>query len=351
MLPTQSDQIWCNSVAVSVPTGTFQEHTEPRSLVRFTGPIQEAWKSELAGRGIRVEFWAPPFGACVTLPPGLVPQDLRQFAFVQGEIAYTLEHCGRQTPPHTPSQRAAAGLPPSLVDIVCFSSAMRPSVEAALGTMGVAVLATSSSKIRVRYDGDLALLRDLPGVKLADVARGAVVWDQSGRAVALAAATPDADWLPALDGRGEIVAVADTGLDCGADGPTLHQDFQGRLAFLASWPINPSWSDYVTSPGHDDGPADLNTGHGTHGAGLAVGDGSLSHGAHRGVASGATLVFQAMEQYCDIKPEEQSQVRPGYYLSGRPLDIRQLFQQARDQGARIHLNSWGDPAAGAYTDD
>ena len=351
MLPSQLDRIWCNSVAVSVPTGTFEEHTEPRSLVRFSGPIQEAWKTQLTERGIRVEFWAPPFGACVTLPPGMAPQELRQFTFVEGEIAYTQEHCQRRSPAHTPSQRAAAGLPAGIVDIVCFSSAMRPAVEAALRTMGLAVLATSSSKIRVRYDGDLAVLRDLPGVKLADVARGDVVLEQSGLAVALAAATPQADWLPGLDGRGETVAVADTGLDCGVDGPNLHQDFQGRIAFLASWPINPSWSEFVMASGHDDGPADLNTGHGTHVAGLAVGDGSASQGAHRGVAPGARLVFQAMEQYCDIKPEEQAQVRSGYYLSGRPLDIRQLFQQAREHGARIHVNSWGDPAAGAYTDD
>ena len=180
---------------------------------------------------------------------------------------------------------------------------------------------------------------------------GRLLLEQSGLAVALAAATPQADWLPGLDGRGEIVAVADTGLDSGVDGPDLHQDFRGRIAFLTSWPINPSWSDYVTTPGHDDGAADLNTGHGTHVAGLAVGDGSASQGAHRGVAPGARLVFQAMEQYCDIKAAAQAQVRPGYYLSGRPLDIRQLFQQARDQGARIHVNSWGDPAAGAYTND
>jgi hypothetical protein len=41
----------------------------------------------------------------------------------------------------------------------------------------------------------------------------------------------------------------------------------------------------------------------------------------------------------------------GYYLTGIPDDLRMLFQQAYDAGARIHSNSWGSAVAGDYTAD
>ncbi len=87
--------------------------------------------------------------------------------------------------------------------------------------------------------------------------------------------------------------------------------------------------------------------HGTHTTVSAVGA-SLGYG--RGVAPGARLVFQAIENYvsvswiCSLFYGYQN----GYYLTGVPSDLNQLFQQAYDAGARIHSNSWGAAAAGAY---
>src|SRR6185436_7484826 len=98
-----------------------------------------------------------------------------------------------------------------------------------------------SSKIRVHYTGDLAKIRDLEGVKIADPARAPVPLAMTPAAGALPAV---AGLPPNLDGRGEIIAIADTGLDVGADGPALHRDFQGRIETIASWPTNPSWSPF-----------------------------------------------------------------------------------------------------------
>lgn len=347
----QNVVVWCHATPVPIESGVFQDHQDPRSLIRFSGPIRDEWKEALAASEIRVEFWAPPFGACVTLPAGMKPGDLAHFPFVAGAVAYTQEHCQRQVSPQTELQRAATGMPADVVDVVCFGHEGRPGVEEQLRKLGVAILSSSSSKIRVQFSGDLATLRDLVGVKIADYARAPVLLGGADPALVSSVGLGILTLPPELDGSGEIVAVADTGLDSGVDGAGLHRDFQGRIEMIASWPINPSWSGFVMQPGQDDGAADRNTGHGTHVAGLAVGDGATGAGAHRGAAPAARLVFQALEQYCQIKPAFQNQMRSGYYLSGRPLDLRELFQQAFDRGARIHINSWGDPAQGAYTDD
>ena len=228
-----------------------------------------------------------------------------------------------------------------MVDLVCFDRPARERVAKALAARGIEVLDASSVKLRVRFAGDLSELRNLDGVKLADPARAPVPLGLPNGTIAAAA-----DPMPPmkLDGDGQIVAVADTGLDSGIADGSMHADFAGRIVSLAPWPLNPSWRPIVTGPGTC-GP-DLASGHGTHVAGLALGS-----GRYPGTAPATKLVFQALEHRCDIKPEYSTRIANGYYLAGRPLDLRELFGQARDLGARIHVNAWGDPAGGAYTDD
>jgi hypothetical protein len=83
-------------------------------------------------------------------------------------------------------------------------------------------------------------------------------------------------------------------------------------------------------------------GHGTHTAASILGTGRAyaSSGPpaadhYRGVAPGAQLVHQ-------------STMDANGGLTGIPLDLTRLFQQAYDEGARIHSNSWGAPLAGQY---
>lgn len=331
---------------VAVPEGRFPEELSPRYVIRFAGPVAPSWKTALADQGVAVHFWCPRFGACISLPAGLDIRGLGERCwFVVGAIPLAEEHCERR-----PAPASRGGLPPDLVDIVCFTHPDRVRIEAELPGLGATILATSSSKIRVRYTGAVSRLRDLVGVKLVEPARGHRLLS-APLAQAIGAASGAGEWLPGLDGEGEVVAVADSGLDAGTAGPSLHADFGGRVHQLISWPINDSWAEYVTQPGADDGGADRSTGHGTHVAGLAVGDGQRSGGRHRGVAPRAALVFQAMEQFTATKPAFAAQMPPGFYLSGRPLDLRELFEQARTFGARIHVNAWGDPAGGEYTND
>jgi subtilisin family serine protease len=120
-----------------------------------------------------------------------------------------------------------------------------------------------------------------------------------------------------FDGAGEIIAVADTGLD------SSHPDLPaGRIVSVIA----------RGRPGDSSDPH----GHGTHVTGSALGDGAASAGAFKGAAPGAKLVFQSL---LDSNGE----------LGGLPLDLIDLFEEAYLQGARIHNNSWGTETASTYT--
>jgi len=128
---------------------------------------------------------------------------------------------------------------------------------------------------------------------------------------------------------------------------TMHPDFAGEIVAIHSWPFNPDYPDPTnTNDGADDGAYDgpvwgvsSSRGHGTHVAGSAAGGGSASAGSYRGAAYKAGLVFQAFQQLATYG------VAPGmdqyHYGAGIPTDLNELFQQAYDDGARIHTNSWG----------
>jgi serine protease AprX len=155
-----------------------------------------------------------------------------------------------------------------------------------------------------------------------------------------------------LNGTGEIVAVADTGLDTG-NVATMMADFAGRVAAIKSWPIDASFANAVTNPGGDDGAADVDSGHGTHVAGSVLGAGSTGAGGAAGIlglARGAKLVFQAVEQKLAFaSPAVAAEFdHDPYQLAGLPTNLAKLFQQAYDLGARIHSDSWGGGTAGDY---
>lgn len=129
-------------------------------------------------------------------------------------------------------------------------------------------------------------------------------------------------WALGLHGQGQVIAVADTGLDTG-DPATLSADFAGRIRQAYAWGRPDDWSDPQ--------------GHGTHVAGSAAGSGALSgadpaagryEGSKAGVAPAADLVVQSL---LDVEGG----------LGGLPDDLGLLLVQAYDAGARIHTNSWG----------
>ncbi len=129
-------------------------------------------------------------------------------------------------------------------------------------------------------------------------------------------------WSLNLQGSGQHVAVADTGLDTGSQAK-LHGDFtdvfeKGYLTGLGA----DSWGDPQ--------------GHGTHVMGSVVGTGLLSGGQFRGGAHRARLHAMGLWSaiFDNIVP---------------PTNFSDLVGPAYQNGARVHSNSWGSPKdLGAY---
>lgn len=162
-----------------------------------------------------------------------------------------------------------------------------------------------------------------------------------------------------LTGKGETIAICDTGLDTG-NPSTIHPDFRGRVNAIKSYPLSTGLEKYITNSGANDGPADLDSGHGTHVAGSVLGNGTASAGVAgltttpvRGLAHEAKLVFQAVEQEIKWRPQyatdpDTGRPRERYALMGIPDNLGPLFTWAYNKGARIHSNSWGGGDPGAY---
>ncbi|OFZ12059.1 MAG: hypothetical protein A2Z20_07470 [Bdellovibrionales bacterium RBG_16_40_8] len=129
-------------------------------------------------------------------------------------------------------------------------------------------------------------------------------------------------WSKGFKGVGEVVTVADTGLDTG-DTTTLARDFLNFKSGEAFGYASKTWADFY--------------GHGTHVTGSVGGAGEDSNRMITGGATGVKLIVQSLWSQA-------------YQTLTTPGDLRILFTQAYNSGARIHTNSWGDPSArGTYT--
>jgi len=159
-------------------------------------------------------------------------------------------------------------------------------------------------------------------------------------------------WNHGITGTGQVVAVADSGLD--SDMCFFHGSAEAPANAQFPVPPSPGTLDpsakvaaYAVLPGATpyDGLAFFY--HGTHVSGSVLGDNFLTpstptsggHDAGDGMAPNARLFFQ------DAGNEAQQS------LSGLMTDLADIFDQARNAGAFLHSNSWGSDTQGAYTSE
>ena len=126
---------------------------------------------------------------------------------------------------------------------------------------------------------------------------------------------PGSNQQHSYQGQGQIIAVADTGLDTG-ENLKLHHAFKGRVREWIA--LHNSTADY--------------DGHGTHVCGSAVGNGKTCSGARvMGTAPQAELIVQSLWN-------QAKQPKPGLQS---PRDLKTLFDPPYQQhAARVYSNSW-----------
>ncbi len=181
----------------------------------------------------------------------------------------------------------------------------------------------------------------------ARLSNGASVWRlQSGESEKLSVHERG------VRGEGQLVAVLDTGLD-------VDMCFFADPAY--GLPAVNDDSSVSVSPGHrkvhavdflwsadwpDPGPRDWDSqGHGTHVAGSVAGDDGADglHQGSDGMAPAARLIIQDGGFRTDNCGD-----LPGLGCPVRPLGP--VLQQAWDQGARVHSNSWGEAEEAVFED-
>lgn len=305
-------------------------------IVQFPGPILDAWKSDVVATGAELLDYVPDFAFKVRMNPGQANRVARL-----GSVAWV----GIYHPAYKLSPELVRG--GTRAYHVRVERGVDPAVVgAAIASTGAQVLERSGSLVTITADPDqvdavahvldVASIEEfLPRTKHNDYGGGVIL----GANIAGA---------KGFDGSTQIIAIADTGLGNGVAESAYADIPPTRIVGLFNWPG--SLGACFTSI-TDDGAADVDTGHGTHTATSALGSGGPG-GEGRGAAPGANLVFQAVENWATTSLICQLfGLFNGYYLVGIPSDIRPLFQQGYDHGARIHSNSWGSQAAGAYTTD
>jgi serine protease AprX len=340
-------------------------------LVKLAGPPAPEWLKKLEGVGAELQGSLGGFTQLVGMLPERV-DEVRAEPWVEAVTPY------RPAMKVSPKLRTGVrrqldtdalasvtaedlGEQRQLVEVSVFSGESVKEVAARVREEGGSVLATHSRSLVANLDpATIAALAELQGIQaILPFAMPELHNDQAKLVIQIPVDHHFADLT--LKGTGQIVAIADSGLDSG-DPLAMHADIQGRVVDVVSWPTATTWAPFVHEPGSDDGPVDENSGHGTHvtGSVLGAGTSAVQAGADpvpMGAAPEAKVFLQAIEQRVSWKTaDEFGPEGPPFQpwppapvgLRGIPPDLNALFQQAYLAGARIHTNSWGAPVAGTY---
>lgn len=292
--------------------------------VALRGPLLESWRQRLQAIGAILLEAVPGKGYKARLTMDQL-SPLKALDFVESvkwispepSAVYveTVSIVGR------PGEQPRRGLKMLTFDVRLHAPDDRPKIEQWLAKRNVAISGSSGRKIRFFLLQGSPVLSDLaqqPEVDVVAEYREPRLWNDFSRRLLGVDAEPGHTPTTNLteDGSGQIVAVADTGID------DQHPDFQGRIVG-------------TVARGRPNDTTDPN-GHGTHVAGSVLGDGSASGGKIKGIAPKAKLFFQSL-------------LDANGGLGGLPLDLNDLFEEAYQAGARIHNNSWGSATPSSYT--
>ncbi len=289
-------------------------------LIQINGPLLASYRDQLEALGVTLlESYRDGFYSALLTPQQVSAVGALDFVaglkiYDAAQTAWNADAGFQSLGPSLPDNGIRRMI---AYDIKLHRAADLPVVKQWLEQQRVPIAGAANRKVRVYLLEDSPVLGDLanlPEVQSSEEYVRPKLFNDRARLLMKVAAAGGAS-LP-YDGAGQIVAVADTGID------HEHPDFAGRIVAKVA----------LGRPGQTDDPH----GHGTHVAGSILGDGGASNGEFKGVAPAAKLYFQAL-------------LDSGGGLEGLPLDLADLFEPAYQAGARIHNNSWGAATASTYT--
>jgi serine protease AprX len=285
-------------------------------LVKLVGPPAPQWLQELRGRGVEVHSSLAGF----TLLVGMLPeraQEVRAAPWVEEVTPYrpAMKVSPKLRPglPRHLDTDALAALPAEdldqqrqLVEVSVFAGESVNEVAGRIRRIGGTVLSTRPRSLVANVPASaIAELAGVQGIQgILPFAPPELHNDKARRVMGVPVDHRFADRT--LTGAGHVVGIADSGLDTG-DPATVHADVQGRVAGVVSWPTNAFWAPFTHDPpGSDDGPADRDSGHGTHVTGSVLGSGAAAAAVGAaavpaGTAPEARVFFQAIGQQVNWK--------------------------------------------------
>ena len=291
-------------------------------MVLFDAPLRPEWRASLEDAGATVRAYLPDDAWLIEAPPEALAR-IGRLAHVAWAGEYRPEH--KVQPLLSALSRKNPGLPVP-VTVQTFSPDDTAGLVRHLAASGASDIRAAAARrwglvravLSAREAAALARLPEVQWVEHHEIPR--MLNDRS-------MADDRLNIVPACDdhglsGAGQIVAIADTGLDTG-DIHTLHPDFAGRLLHVFDTGRLTNWSDTYY--------------HGTHVAGSLLGSGEASSTQYRGAAPAARLVLQS--------------IMTASHSLALPDDLNEFYQPPYGIGARIHSDSWGSAVEGEYTAD
>jgi serine protease AprX len=300
---------------LAIDTATSRNGTAELVIIQFDGPVEAEWKEEVEERGVTLGDYIPDYAYIAKLESSRDKRKIEKLSFVQKVVPF------QPVSKVAPTLRSVLGKKKNVeVAVIGFDRNvdMRRTVTRAAVRGGV-------EDIRGVEDVQHISLAKLSGQSLEQVIESdeviaVVPMPENKLHNDIAATIVHADELAftGYTGKGQIVGIADTGLDTG-DESTIHTDFRGQINSL-----------YAI--GREGDASDLH-GHGTHVAGTLLGTGEASGGKLKGMATDAKLVFHSIE-------DEDGRLN---------TDIETILSESYEDGARIHSDSWGADDEGEYS--
>ncbi|MAT43306.1 MAG: hypothetical protein CL609_13280 [Anaerolineaceae bacterium] len=296
-------------------------------LVQFNGPIDEAWKMEISSFGVKFYDYIPNFTFITRMNSSMVNQT-RALDYVRWVGEYQPQY--RLSSELTASQKSDEEIQDIIVQTLPDADLM--AIAEQIQSWGGIVKSQTQNDFYGFITASLPSAKQIELAKLNDVLyiepQFPVEFTNDVGGTVIMEVGEVRNQLN-LFGEGQIVAVADSGLDTG-NLATLHPDVFGRLLNGFGLGRPGDWSDP--------------NGHGTHVAGSVLGNGVMSgsnpaahnyNNSYAGSAPEAQLIMQSV-------------MDSGGSLGGIPDDRGDLMRDAYQLGARIHTNSWGGPTGGIY---